>query len=90
MHKQELLQKYLNNTCTSEEMHMLYKFLQEDDEEAYQDVMHKIWTDLHPSQPMDEEVSARMYGKIIAGINSASVNKRKPALFRRYDPDSHR
>lgn len=81
MHKQELLQKYLNNQCTPEEMRVLFKYLQEDDEAAYQDIMYKIWTELSFSQSIDEEVSERMFSTIVSGINSATGKKRGHFFF---------
>jgi len=81
MHKQELLRKYLNERCTDEEMRMLYKYLQEDDEAAYRDIMYKIWTELYFSQSVDEEVSKRMYSNIVSRINRSTDNKRRHAFF---------
>lgn len=74
MNKQELLQRYLNDECSTEEMRLLFKYLQKDDVEEYRAVMYKIWRELewHPGQSLDEVSIERICGKIILRINRAT------------------
>jgi transmembrane sensor len=81
MHKQELLQKYLNNKCTMAELHLLYEYLQEDDEAPYREIMYKIWQTIHSSPSLDKEVSERMYANIVVGKNGATVHQRQRSFF---------
>ena len=76
MNKQELLQKYLQCECTARELHLLYRHLQEDDEEHYREVIYEIWKAINASQSVDEKVSERMYGKIVSGIDKENQQKR--------------
>lgn len=80
MHKQELLRKYLNQKCNTAELHLLYDYLQADNEEQYREVMYEIWKSIQGSQPIDEKVSERMYDKIVSGIDRK--NKQQRPFFR--------
>ncbi len=77
MTKQELLQKYLQDECSPEELCLLYQYLQKDNVEENHDVLYKIWRELesHPVQPLDEATFERMYEKIMSSIKKDSDDK---------------
>ena len=77
MNKQRLLQKYLNEEYSTEELLLLYKYLQKDDVEEYHDIMYKIWgeLELHSVQSLGEATAEKIYEKLISRINKAKENK---------------
>jgi len=77
MDKQNLLQKYLDEECSTEELHLLYQNLQREDVKEYQDVLYKIWRELELKsiQSLDEATFERMYDKIMASVKKDSDDK---------------
>ncbi len=82
MRQDELLRKYLNNECTTEEKHMLYHYLLKEDEVKYRDVLYEIWKSMPPSQSIESEASERMFARISEKLDN--TNKRGHSLFLTY------
>ena len=80
-HQQELLAKYLRKQCSREELLQLFRYLQEDSEADYQEVMDTIWAELTAHQPLEKATSEAMYARIRA--QRAHPSSSTPAPLRR-------
>lgn len=71
--KQYLLEKYLRNTCTPEELEELYDVLaSEEDTTPYKEVLSRLWLDIKEEKKMGREKAESMLRHIL----SADTGKR--------------
>ncbi len=63
--KQQLLQKFLADQCTREELETLLAHLRQDPEAEYADVMQQVWDQLHAYPPVQQADADRMFGAIL-------------------------
>jgi len=62
----QLLQKYLDGYCTTEEKQRLYRYLQRSEATDYDEVLHSLWADLSSASKPKAATSDRMYQSIVA------------------------
>lgn len=63
--KQALLQKFLSDTCTKEELELLFAYLQQDKQADYETVMQEVWQKLEEHQALSEADADRIFGNIL-------------------------
>ncbi|MBD0255443.1 MAG: FecR domain-containing protein [Cytophagales bacterium] len=63
--KQQLLQKFLSDGCTREELETLLAHLRQDPEEEYAEVMQQVWRQLYTYPPVQKADADRMFGAIL-------------------------
>ncbi len=78
-HKQTLLHKYLTKQCSPEELKQLFRYLKDEPEARYQEVMDNIWEELTSYQPLTASTSDSMYAHIRGQIDQ----QKTPSVFRR-------
>ena len=74
--KKKLFRKYLNDTCTREELARLYEYLQQsDDRQEYQEVLEDLWKRLSAYQPMESSRADEIFRTI---VNHAKTSTEMP------------
>ncbi|WKN41438.1 FecR family protein [Tunicatimonas pelagia] len=62
----QLLQKYLNGYCTTEEKRQLYRYLLQSEAKDYDEVLHALWAELSDVPQPDTATSDRIYQSVVA------------------------
>ena len=79
--KQELLQKYLDGTCSSEELHLLYRYLQEDDANEYEALLATLWQQLSTTHTLSATTSDSIYEGVVLAAHGLASHKKSRRLF---------
>lgn len=78
MNKQYLLQKYIDGSCSVEELRRLYEHLSTDEATDYEPLLLAIWEQMQTTHTIDVTASERIYTEVAASIPAlaASPNRR--------------
>ena len=83
MTKQALLQKYLTDTCSAEELRQLYDHLIADQATDYEPLLSELWQQLQASPPINNNASERVYHGVVSTIPALAVstNRLRPWIM---------
>ena len=83
MTKQVLLQKYLTDTCSAEELRQLYDHLIADQATDYEPLLSELWQQLQASPPINNNASDRVYRGVVSTIPALAVstNRLRPWIM---------
>ena len=80
MTKQELLQKYLDGTCSPEELRLLYQYVREGNASEYDPLLVELWQQLAASHTLSTTASDTIYREVIAATRGLAPPPRRPFL----------
>jgi transmembrane sensor len=74
--RQYLLDKFLHDQCRREELKELLTYLANDEEKEYDEILQKVWEQLHGYAQLDEIAIARISQKVSSRISSEPYHKK--------------
>jgi len=82
--RQYLLDKFLHDQCSHEELQELLTYLEEDKESVYNDILQQVWEELQVYSMLDESAIARISERVSLRISSATKEAKVRPLAARY------
>jgi transmembrane sensor len=67
--KERLIQKLFDNTCSEEELSLLFRLIRKDPSPPDLQLMEKLWERKGTNLPMKQEVSDRIFSRVTSQIN---------------------
>ncbi len=81
--RQFLLEKFLHDQCSREELKELLTYLEEDEEKEYDEILQQVWEQLQSYPQLEESTIARIAEKVSSRISRETENEKGRPLTAR-------